>query len=943
MSTNNNSIECLLINVRSLVTKMQLFKLYIYNMGFPDLVGVSESWVDDSVPSSMLDLPGYVLLRGDRPVHDHRSKAGGVLLYVKNGLNPHPSAQFHAIYSELCHCVIPLGNGDTLLVIVAYRPESNTAAQNDALYSDISACNSFSHSHVLLIGDFNFKDIQWESYNWPAACDNFMDAILTASLFQHVTIPTRKGNVLDLVFSNERYSVEKVRTKPGFARGDHLSVCFTFSGSFVPNSLNCRVLPCFKRTDWSKFNSTLRSNLHAIECHDVVSSVWERIRNSLIFTIESAVPCKITDNSQYSKKPRWADAVCLAALRNQKTRWRKYQRSQSEADHCHFLAATAIVNEESDRSILRFESLLAAHIKDDVKSFWSYVNSSIKSRPRVGPFRRADGSYSVSDQENADILAEYFASVYTEEVLPIPCLAKRTQASLSSVDFTTDVVKKSILKLKRGSAPGPDCIHTDVLIESCDTIAPSLSNLFTELFRCGTTPSDWRVANVIPIHKKGSLHEAANFRPISLTCPICRVMESIVSSAILEFATRENLFCSSQFGFLPGKSCLTQLIDFVNWITVVINDGDCSDVVYLDLKKAFDRVPRRRLLVKLQAHGIAGELLAWIDSFLRDRIQRVVVNGFMSKDISVLSGVPQGSVLGPVLFLFYVNDLDDCVTGLVRKFADDTKLARRIRMSDPRLSALDCTDMQFDLNSLTAWCQTWQMEFNVEKCSCLHFGHSNPNFTYELNTTPIPSRSSEKDLGVIVSDNLKFSEHCSAAARKAQFVLWCLRRTIKNLSKPIFLQLYKTLVRPHLEYCSSVWCPHYVRDVRLIEKVQERATKMCSSVSHLSSYEDRLIALDLQTLATRRIRSDLILLYKIVHNLIDLPLANLFSYEQDVGTRGHSLKLRPNVRPRLDCARFSYAYRVVDFWNRLPAATVSAQSIATFKKYLHASGVLPRL
>jgi hypothetical protein len=279
---------------------------------------------------------------------------------------------------------------------------------------------------------------------------------------------------------------------------------------------------------------------------------------------------------------------------------------------------------------------------------------------------------------------------------------------------------------------------------------------------------------------------------------------------------------------------------------------------------------------------------------LKDRVQSVIINGCRSKQFAVCSGVPQGSVLGPILFLFYINDLDDYVSSFVRKFADDTKIARRIRMSHELLPCLDSDDMQRDLDSLSEWCDKWQMSFNVMKCACLHFGHSNPRTSYKLNGVEIPAKDTEKDLGVVVSADLKFSDHCSAAARKAEYVLWCIRRSIKNLNKTVFLHLYKSLVRPHLEYCSSVWCPHYVRDVDRIEKVQRHATKLCWSVSHLP-YDDRLRALGLQTLRTRRIRSDLILLYKIVRGQVDLPLCNLFCFEGDTGTRGHNLRLRANI------------------------------------------------
>jgi hypothetical protein len=419
-------------------------------------------------------------------------------------------------------------------------------------------------------------------------------------------------------------------------------------------------------------------------------------------------------------------------------------------------------------------------------------------------------------------------------------------------------------------------------------------------------------------------------------------MESVVAVSLLDFALSNNLFSSTQFGFLPRRSCDLQLLEFVDWIVSVVNASDCVDVVYLDLKKAFDRVPRKRLLEKLRAHGIAGDLLLWLQSFLTGRKQRVTVNGAYSRELPVLSGVPQGSVLGPVLFLFYINDLDEHCSSAIRKYADDSKVMRRLRMSYDLCTSLDIADMQADLDSLMSWCDIWQMEFNVSKCACLHFGYKNPQAVYHLNGNEIPVRDCERDLGVIISSNMKFSTHCATIAKSAERVLWCIRRAFQYISKDVFLRLYKSLIRPRLEYASSVWCPHYLRDIEIIERVQRRATKLFRPVKDLP-YESRLRELGLQTLKTRRFRCDLIFVYKLCHDLVDLPLERFFDWPTDHRLRGHSLKLRARMTPKLDPVRFSFAYRVVDVWNSLPESVVTAPSLAVFKKGLHDSGVLPEL
>jgi hypothetical protein len=566
----------------------------------------------------------------------------------------------------------------------------------------------------------------------------------------------------------------------------------------------------------------------------------------------------------------------------------------------------------------------------------------MKSRPRIGPLLKDDGSYTSSDSECAEVLGQYFASVYQVETFPVPVLQYRTHARLDSVDFSHQAIVAAIKRTKRWSSPGTDGIPTVLLQECCDTLAPYFEQLFQDLLSSRTVPPDWLEARVVPIHKQGSIHQSSNFRPISLTSSPGKTMESVVAKELLEYAKTNDLFYASQFGFLPGRSCMTQLLEFVTWITTVINDADCADVVYLDLKKAFDRVPKLRLLAKLQSYGISGDLLGWICSFLSDRTQFVVINDSKSAPYSVTSGVPQGSVLGPILFLYYINDVDDWVSSSIWKYADDTKLGRRLRMSDPRLYQIDIDDMQFDLDSIYEWSQVWLMDFNVQKCACLHFGNNNPTAIYHLNGCDIPNKTSEKDLGVTISSNLKFSDHCAKSVRSAEGVLWCIRRCIKYMSKDIFLRLYKALVRPRLEYASSVWCPHYVRDVDIIERVQHHATKLFLPVRDLP-YEERLRRLGIQSLKTRRLRSDLILLYRMCHGKVDIPITNLFQWARDDRLRGHPFKLRAAFTPRLDCARYTFAYRVVDTWNRLPESVVTAPSIATFKNRLHRSVNLPDL
>ena len=241
-------------------------------------------------------------------------------------------------------------------------------------------------------------------------------------------------------------------------------------------------------------------------------------------------------------------------------------------------------------------------------------------------------------------------------------------------------------------------------------------------------PSVWKVANVVPIFKKGSKGDAANYRPVSLTCVVGKLMERIIKEDIVEHLTRNRIILESQHGFMESRSCVTNLLTFLEKVTSIVDEGDAFDIIYYDFSKAFDKVPRARLVEKMKSVGIFGSVLNWITNWLSDRQQRTTLNGKYSEWASVLSGVPQGSVLGPLLFIIFINDIDYCATliTILLKFADDTKLGNVIKGLSSKVQLQDC------VNNLLAWANNWGMSFNAKKCKVLHVGRNNPGYTYTM-------------------------------------------------------------------------------------------------------------------------------------------------------------------------------------------------------------------
>ena len=277
-------------------------------------------------------------------------------------------------------------------------------------------------------------------------------------------------------------------------------------------------------------------------------------------------------------------------------------------------------------------------------------------------------------------------------------------------------------------------------METVKQISIPLARVFNLSLKEGVVPFDWKEANIIQLFKKGSRNKSENCRPVSLTSVICKLLERLIKDHMVDFLVKHNLLNSSQHGFLKARSCLTNMLCFLEEITKWIDVGSPVDIIYLDFQKAFDKVPHQRLLLKLKAHGIGDSITDWIEQWLTDRRQRVVVYGEVSNWKSVLSGVPQGSVLGPILFLIYINDLDDSITSNILKFADDIKLFRKLNTDG------DKQHLQNDLDRLVKWSEKWQILFNFGKCKCLHTGHGNLDVNYKIGDTVLGTTVKEKNL-----------------------------------------------------------------------------------------------------------------------------------------------------------------------------------------------------
>lgn len=661
-----------------------------------------------------------------------------------------------------------------------------------------------------------------------------------------------------------------------------------------------------------------------------VDTGYQLFRDTLFSLMDEHVP---KAKRSYTKKNIYLNREALRMKKQKRTLWSVYKSSSDPVDLARYQICRNRLRSLTRQLRKEFESQLASDLKSNPKAFWRYSNSRLKVKPRIGDLRTSSGVLESDDTAKAVLLNDFFAGVFTSEnTSDIPAFETRHAGpQMADITISRQIVEHKLQALKPTSAPGPDDIHPRMLIELRRTLSVPLTLLYRRSLDTGVLPVIWKQAQVVPIHKKGSKQDPGNYRPVSLTSVLCKVLEALIRDEVLQHLITYGLLSEDQHGFRPGRSCSTQLLatmdDWSRWL----EDSTPLDVIYLDFRKAFDSVPHMRLLCKLKSYGISGKLYSWIESFLSERCQQVSIGGCCSSMVPVTSGVPQGSVLGPLLFLLYVNDLPEAVNCPVKLFADDTKLYSGIA------SESDALSMQADLDSLVQWSDSWQMPFNEDKCKVMHVGSANKAFSFHMKGDQLVSTQVERDLGVHVDSQLKFRQQAAAAIAKATQVLAVIRRSFTLINEDTLPLLFKSLVRPHLEYGNLLWGPFNRADQRAVERVQRRATRLVASIRH-NDYQSRLRVLKLPSLYYRRRRGDMIHVYQLLHGGVDVEAAGILTLHTDRSTRGHSLKL---CKPHAACRvrRNAFPVRVVNDWNGLPETVVQSPSVNAFKKRLDAHWV----
>lgn len=760
---------------------------------------------------------------------------------------------------------------------------------------------------VLLLGDFNLPEIVWKGAgNCPEMQRRttrawaFCDMLDQHGLRQHVSEPTRGDAMLDLVVSNLQHCTCEVDV--GLFESDHLQTVVTF---FVSCPSPVRVTRStalnYRRADFPGLKECLRllpwNVLDDLDVDDALELFYQ--------WVDAAIADFIPTVTLKSKFPPWFDGDVKQALREKESAHRQMKRSPT-AENCAAF---------SDRRS-RFKSIVSSkyrqyilHLVDDFKSnskrFWSLLKS-IKSSGRGVPALNCDGRIVTDDTERAECFSRSFAAKFSDPTVSVfPDCVSYGIDNLNHFTVMYETVHDILLSLNVHKACGPDGLSARILSECADELAVPMTKLCDLSLRQGKFPTIWKRAHVAPVFKKGDRKDPTNYRPVSLLSICSKILERVVCNQLVAHVAP--VLSPAQHGFMAGRSCETNLTCFVGQLWDAIAGGHQTDVIYTDYSSAFTSVNHSLLLHKLHhSYHLSGSALRWFESYLCEREQRVVLNGKTSGWAPVESGVPEGSICGPVLFILFCNDAPSYLNSSCLMYADDMKIFRQICTSD------DAVALQTDFDKLSVWSTTWKLKLNPAKCKMITFTlRTKPvTFHYVIHGVTLERVSVIRDLGVLMDSKLTFGPHVDSVVRCANRALGMYLRSLQT-SRAVrgrrfrpapLITGFNAHVRSIMEFGSVVWAGAAKTHLLRLERVQHKmlmwlAThSITPSLSH--DYHHLLSHFGIPSVRTRLLQRDFTFLHSVFSGRINsAELVGMFALCAPARrTRGRAILSEPTAR-----------------------------------------------
>ena len=937
-----SEINGILLNCRSLKSvnskrnKMSELQSLV-SLKHADIVCLTETWLTADIASDeILPHDTFSIYRKDRA-----GGYGGVLVGIHQSIKSKLRCDLmpdDTDHNELIVVEIRLPKLPKIALINFYRPPTDNSLQCiNNFTKTLKKVQESGFHKIWVMGDFNLPNLDIVTglpRNNEHNCLNFYECFHDHGLMHLVNDPTHQsGNRLDLLMASCPELFQNISVEKYLFSSDHYLINFSIKTDRKPDDKVPRKVYNYKKADWNGLRNEIQ-NSHLCDliysCGNDINAACKLWTSAIQKLINKFIPqCKLKNINS----PPWIDGEVIHMSNKKDTAHRKARTKDTPESWTKYKKLRNKLKNLVDSKYHHYIEDTTAAIDENPKRFWSLLKSKCKKKTIPQEIHRGQTKAESPDQK-ATLFNDFFQSNFTNNAnASFPNVNSLRNRNLCDLSISIAETRLIMQNININKATGPDNIPGRVLKECAKELSPSLTKLFNLSLTTGTVPDDWKMANVTPVHKKGDRSACSNYRPISLLCICSKILERAILNQIYNEIVP--LITKFQHGFLKGKSTETQLLEVYDNISKVLDDSGQSDIIFLDLSKAFDSVPHNLLVHKLTTFGFQDNLLNWFSSYLKNRVQRVVLEGSTSTWLPVGSGVPQGSILGPVLFLLYINDMVNVVSEntAIGLFADDAKIFRNIKTMH------DCEILQEDLNSLLTWSNTWKLQFNLSKCKLLRIYRALKfAYDYKMENSVLETVTEFNDLGVLVSSDLTWNNHIAHKISRANSLLGFIKRAIGfKASKKAKRTLYLSFIRSTVMYNSTIWHLNKTH-LKLLEGIQRRATKFILN-DYNSDYKTRLKECNLLPLCYYKELRDLYFFYKSINNFFHFDVNNMFTFNINRDAR-----IRQNVDPlslklppfKTETGAAFYSVRLVKLWNSLPMQIRTLKSktkeIALFKK-----------
>lgn len=935
------------LNIRSLRGKLDELNVLISHCRNIDIIVLNETWLNEEILDSKVEIRGYSLYRNDRV---NRS-GGGVAIYVRDNIITLRRTDLESIAMENLWIEVNIPKSKSILIGTYYRPPNQSLDFMESFKENMerAVCEN---KELLITGDFNCD----MATTRPSSEAKKLKRLLRSfQLTQLIDRPTRvtdsSSTLLDLVVSSAPYNIVK-RTVIPLSLSDHdLVVCVRKINTIksAPKLVECRN---YRNYSTDAFCSDLKKiHWDMVMNESQVDTAWLCFKDHFIGICNQHAPV-ITRKMKGTHFP-WLTNEIKTMMRERDYFLKKARATNDEKFWKAYKSMRNKINGKIRSEKTNYNRKLIQENAKDPKALWNAINKIIPNNRKSSVITHIKhGENMVSDKQSiADIFNTYFCSIVKNISQFSDTLNTANQhifssgsipvAPLTNVTFDLNPVTESFVysqlrKLKISKANGLDCIPNRLLIDGASHICSSLTHIINLSISTGVFPSEWKTAKVIPLFKSGNKTDMDNYRPISILPAVSKIIERAVYQQLYQHLDKHNLLCPFQSGFRKNFSTQTAVTLFTDTIRRNMDLGLLTGAIYIDLKKAFDTIDHQLLLQKLCCYGLSDQAQKWFCSYLNKRNQRVQINNILSSIAEMHSGVPQGSILGPLLFIMYINDLPSCVYySKVMLYADDTV----IYFAAKTTSDLEIF-LNLDLNNISVWMEKNNLFLNLTKTEYVIYGtYQNPKIHDDIiityNGIPLKRSVVFKYLGVFIDQSLSFNDHINHIIIKVSKRLGLIGRFRKSISINVAKQLYNTMILPLFDYCDVVWQGCGKVNADALERIQRRAARL---ILPLVGFEtDNLMeSLHLVPLLTRRNVHSAIFARKCLEGLVPSYLVDYFKLKQSVhsyATRNADTNIYlPKVK--LEIAKRSFYYSGAIAYNSLPKELKSKKSFLAFEHYI---------